>query len=91
MSHLYYLNLSRTYHDIFHGTHLVVPILDLGVSIVRVSSDTFIAQQVVGENVHELIYGRVHEKCKAYQEEWLSLSVAFNKLVKILLVVTRYK
>jgi hypothetical protein len=27
--------------------------------------------------------------CKAYQIEWLRLSVAFNKLVKILLAVTK--
>jgi hypothetical protein len=63
----------------------VVPILDLGdVSTARVSSHAFIAQQVVGNNVHELTYGGAHVKCKAYQREWLRLSVAFNKLVKIL-------
>jgi hypothetical protein len=33
----------------------------------------------------------VHVKCKAYQREWLRLSVAFNKFVKILLAVTKYK
>jgi hypothetical protein len=32
-----------------------------------------------------------HVKCKAYQEERLRLSIGFNKLVKILLVVTKYK
>jgi hypothetical protein len=32
-----------------------------------------------------------HVKCKAYQEEWLRLSIAFNKLVKFLLEVTKYK
>jgi hypothetical protein len=32
-----------------------------------------------------------HVKCKAYQREWLRLSVALNKLVKILLAVTKYK
>jgi hypothetical protein len=32
-----------------------------------------------------------HVKCKAYQREWSRLSVAFNKLVKILLTVTKYK
>jgi hypothetical protein len=32
-----------------------------------------------------------HVKCKAYQEEWLRLSIAFNKLVKILLAITKYK
>jgi hypothetical protein len=33
----------------------------------------------------------VHVKCKAYQREWLGLSVAFNKLVKILLADIKYK
>jgi hypothetical protein len=56
-----------------------------------VSSHTFIAQQVVGNNVHELTYGGAHVKCKAYRREWLRLSVSFNKLVKILLAVTKYK
>jgi hypothetical protein len=56
-----------------------------------VSSHTFIAQQVVGNNVHELIYGGAHVKCKAYQEEWLRLGIYFNKLVKILLAITMYK
>jgi hypothetical protein len=32
-----------------------------------------------------------HVKCEAYQKEWLRLSTAFNKLVKILLTVTKYK
>jgi hypothetical protein len=32
-----------------------------------------------------------HVKCKTYQREWLRLSVAFNKLFKILLAVTKYK
>jgi hypothetical protein len=31
-----------------------------------------------------------HVKCKAYQEEWLRLGIAFNKLVKILLAITNY-
>jgi hypothetical protein len=30
-------------------------------------------------------------KCKAYQRRWLRLSIVFNKLVKILLAVTKYK
>jgi hypothetical protein len=30
-------------------------------------------------------------KRKVYQEEWLRLNVTFNKLVKILLAVTKYK
>jgi hypothetical protein len=33
----------------------------------------------------------VHVKCKAYQEDWLRLSIAFNKFVKILLAITKYK
>jgi hypothetical protein len=33
------------------------PVLDLGVSTTRVSSHMFIAQQVLGNNVHELTYG----------------------------------
>jgi hypothetical protein len=32
-----------------------------------------------------------HVKRKAYQREWLNLSIAFNKLVKIFLEVTKYK
>ena len=56
----------------------VVPVVDLGVSTTRVSSHTFIAQQVVGNNVHELTYGGSHVKCKAYQEEWLRLSITFR-------------
>jgi hypothetical protein len=56
-----------------------------------VSSHTFIAQQVLGNNVHGLTYGGAHVKCKAYQIEWLRLSVAFNKLVKISLAFTKYK
>jgi hypothetical protein len=69
----------------------VVPVLDLGdVSTTRVSSHMFIAQQVVRNNVHELTYGGAHVKCKAYQREWLRLSVVFNKLVKIVLAVTSW-
>jgi hypothetical protein len=60
------------------------------VSIARVSLHTFIAQQVVGYNVHELTYGGAHVKCKAYQRRWLKLSVAF-KVGQILLAVTKYK
>jgi hypothetical protein len=41
--------------------------------------------------VHGLTYGGAHVKCMAYQEEWLRPSVAFNKLVTILLAVTKYK
>jgi hypothetical protein len=42
-----------------------------------VSSHTFIAQQVVGNNVHELTKGGVHVKCKADQLKRLKLSIAF--------------
>jgi hypothetical protein len=48
------------------------------VSTVRVSSHTFIAQQVVENNVQELTYSGVHVKCKAYQRRWLKLSIAFK-------------
>jgi hypothetical protein len=43
-----------------------------------VSSYTFIAQQVVGNNVHELTYSGTHVNCKAYQRRWLKLSIAFK-------------
>jgi hypothetical protein len=57
----------------------MVPVLDLGdVSTARVSSHMFIAQQVEGNNVHELTYSRAHVKCKAYQRRWLKLSIAFK-------------
>jgi hypothetical protein len=42
---------------ILNAPHLSVPVLDLGMSTARVSSRTSIAQQVVGNNVHELTYG----------------------------------
>jgi hypothetical protein len=48
------------------------------VSTARVSSHTFIAQQVVRNNVHELTYSEAHVKCKAYQRRWLKLSIAFK-------------
>jgi hypothetical protein len=41
--------------------------------------------------VHSSVTVGAHVKYKAYQREWLRLRVAFNKLVKILLVVTKYK
>jgi hypothetical protein len=43
-----------------------------------VSSHTFIAQQVMGNNVHELTIVGAHVKCKAYQRGWLKLSIAFK-------------
>jgi hypothetical protein len=43
-----------------------------------VSSHTFIAQQVVGNNVHEPLIVQAHVKCKAYQRRWLKLSIAFK-------------
>jgi hypothetical protein len=43
-----------------------------------VSSHVFIAQQVVGNNVHEITYNGAHVKCKAYQRRWLKLSIAFK-------------
>ena len=49
------LDHSRTHHIILHVSHPAVPVLDLGdVSTARVSSHTFITQQVMGNNVHEL-------------------------------------
>jgi hypothetical protein len=48
------------------------------VSTPRVSSHTFIAQQVVGNNVHEPLTVGAHVKCKAYQRRWLKLSIAFK-------------
>jgi hypothetical protein len=44
----------------------------------RVSSHTFIAQQVVGNNVHELAKVEAHVKCKTYQIGWLELSIGFK-------------
>jgi hypothetical protein len=38
----------------------------------------FIAQQIAGNNVHELTYSRAHVKCKAYQRRWLKLSIVFK-------------
>jgi hypothetical protein len=49
---------------------LTAPVLETGdVSTARVSSHTFIAQQVVSNNVHEFTYSGTHVKCKAYQKE----------------------
>jgi hypothetical protein len=60
------------------------------VSTARVISHTFIAQQVVGNNMHELTYSGAHVKCKAYQRGWIKLSLAF-KVGQVLLGVTKYK
>jgi hypothetical protein len=43
-----------------------------------VSSHTFIAQQVVGNNVYELTYSGAHVECNAYQSRWLKLSITFK-------------
>jgi hypothetical protein len=43
-----------------------------------VSSHTFIAQQVVEINVHELTYSGAHVKCNVYQRRWLKLSMSFK-------------
>jgi hypothetical protein len=58
----------------------------------RVSSHMIIAQQVMGKPVgmNSPKVG-VHVKCKANQQYGLKLSFAFNKLVKILLEITRFK
>jgi hypothetical protein len=49
-----------------------------GCETARVSSHTFIAQQVVRNNVHELAKGGSSVKCKAYQRRWLKLSIALK-------------
>jgi hypothetical protein len=60
-------------------SHHVEPVLDLwGCETARVSSHTFIAQQVVENNVHELVEGGALVKCNAYQRGWLKLSIAFK-------------
>jgi hypothetical protein len=41
--------------------------------------------------VHDSLTVGAHVKCKVYQEKWLRLSIAFNKLVKILFAIARYK
>jgi hypothetical protein len=62
-----------------HAPRHAVPVLDLGdVSTTRVSSHTFITQQVMGNNVHELTYSGAYVKCMAYQMRWLKLSIAFK-------------
>jgi hypothetical protein len=48
------------------------------VSTTRVSSHTFIAQQVVGIIWMNSPNVGVHVKCKAYQRRWLKLSIAFK-------------
>jgi hypothetical protein len=48
------------------------------VSIARVSSHSFIAQQVVSNNVHELTYVGAQVKYKAYQRKYLKLSITFS-------------
>jgi hypothetical protein len=58
---------------------LTTPVFEMGdVSTARVSSYTFIAQQVVSNNVHEFTYSGTHVKCKAYQKRWLKMSIAFK-------------
>jgi hypothetical protein len=69
------------------------PVLLLwGYETARVISHMIIAQQVVGKpmGMNSLKEG-VHVMCKANQQQGLKLSIAFNQLVKILLVVTRCK
>ena len=52
------LDHSRTHCSTHHAPHPAVFVLDLGdVTTTRVSSHTFIAQQVVGNYVHELTKG----------------------------------
>jgi hypothetical protein len=63
-----------------------------GCETARVSSHMIIAQQVVGKPVgmNSPKVG-VHVMCKANQQQGLKLSIVFNQLVKLLLVVTRCK
>jgi hypothetical protein len=49
-----------------------------GCETARVSSHMFIAQQVVGIMCMNSPKVGAHVKCKAYQSEWLNLSIAFN-------------
>jgi hypothetical protein len=69
------------------------PVLLLcGCEIARVSSHMIIAQQVVRKPVSmnsPEVGG--HVMCEANQQQGLKLTIAFNKLVKILLEVTRCK
>jgi hypothetical protein len=48
------------------------------VSTTRVSSHTFIDQQVVGVMCMNSLTVGAHVKCKAYQRGWLKLSIAFK-------------
>jgi hypothetical protein len=48
------------------------------VSTIRVSSHTFIAQQVVGIMCVNSPKVGAQVKCKAYQRGWLKLSIAFK-------------
>jgi hypothetical protein len=48
------------------------------------SSHTFIAQQVVENNVHELTYSGAHVKCKAYQRRWLKLLIVSTTDIPVL-------
>jgi hypothetical protein len=50
-----------------------------------------IAQQVRGIICMSSLTMGAHVQCKAYERKWLRLSIAFNKLVKILLEITKYK
>jgi hypothetical protein len=43
-----------------------------------VRSHTFIAEQVVGNNVHDSSKVGADVKCKAYQRGWLEPSIAFK-------------
>jgi hypothetical protein len=49
-----------------------------GCETARVSSHTFIAQQVVGIMCMNSPKVGAHVKCKAYQRGWLELSIAFK-------------
>jgi hypothetical protein len=66
------LDLSRIQRNIHHAPHPMVPVLDLcvcggGGEAARVRSHMIIAQQVVGNQWHELTKVGVHVLCKANQ------------------------
>jgi hypothetical protein len=84
------LDLSRTHRDILHAPYLAVPILDLGASKQGWAHVWSSLNKLWGIMYMSTLMVRAHVKCKDYKEEWLRLSIAFNKLVKILLAVTKY-
>jgi hypothetical protein len=58
--------------------NLVIPVLDLGLSTARWAHVRSSLKPVVGNNMQELTYGGAHVEGKAYQREWLKLSITFS-------------